>query len=214
MVIARPPFGKPPAWVLAACVILGLPATSWIYWPAIGEAGVLSPEADTIIIPMMSSIFLAVVLLPIVSVITWLCLRGNDDTGSLLSWDRTRPVRSALVTFCFAIPFCFGLFSLVNEVTAPPGWHGLWWLPNTLVTLFWLATMRGSALSKRNGTKPPQLRKLIVSDALNGSGRPASPDDRPMSDFGSLCEKQRIFNVDALGIERCSRSWCDQEGSE
>jgi len=113
---------------------------------------VLSPEADTILIPMMSSIFLAVALLPIVCATTWLCLRGNDDAGNLLAWDRDRPVRSALVTLCFVIPFCFGLSSLVDEFTAPPGWHGLWWLPYTLVALFWLAMMRGSALSKRNGS--------------------------------------------------------------
>ena len=152
MATAPLPFGKPLAWVLAAFVILGLPATSWIYWPAVGEAGVLSPEADAIIIPMMNSIFLAVVLLPVVCVITWLCLRGNDDAGSLLAWDETRPIRSSLVTLCFAIPFCFGLSLLVNEFAAPPGWHGLWWLPYTLVTLLWLAVMRGSALSKPKGS--------------------------------------------------------------
>ena len=112
----------------------------------------LSPEADTIIIPMMDSIFLAFVLLPVVCVITWHCLCGKDDAGSLLAWDRTRPTRSAFVTLCFAIPFCFGLSLLADEFTAPPGWHGLWWLPYTLITLFWLAVMRGSALSKRNGS--------------------------------------------------------------
>lgn len=152
MVTRRLPFGKPLTWVLAACVILGLPATSWVYWPAVGEAGVLSPEADTIIIPMMNSIFLAVVLLPVVCVITWLCLRGKDNAGSLLAWDRTRPIRNALVTLGFAIPFCFGLSLMVVEFTAPPGWHGVWWLPYTLITLFWLAVMRGSVLSKRNGS--------------------------------------------------------------
>ena len=111
----------------------------------------LPPEADTIIIPMMSSIFLAVVLLPVVCGITWLCLRGKDNAGSLLAWDRTRPVRCALVTLCFSIPFCFGISLLEDEFTASPGWHGLLWLPYTLVTLFWLAAMRGSALSKQNG---------------------------------------------------------------
>ena len=101
-------------------------------------------------IPMMSSIFLAIVLLPIVCAITWLCVRGNHDAVNLLAWDRTRPLRSALVTLCFAIPFCYGVSSLVDEFAAPPGWYGLWWLPYTLVTLFWLAVTRGSALSKRN----------------------------------------------------------------
>ncbi|HEX8412914.1 MAG TPA: hypothetical protein VF637_03390 [Sphingomicrobium sp.] len=150
MATKRLPFGKPTAWLLAACVVLGLPATSWIYWPAVGAAGVLSPEADTIIIPMMSSIFFAVALLPIVCLITWLCLRRNDDAGSLLAWDRVRPIRSVLMTLGFAIPFCFSLLSLVDGFTAPPGWHGLMWLPYTLAVLFWLAVMRGAALSERN----------------------------------------------------------------
>lgn len=149
---AHLPLGKPLAWVLAACVIFGFPATSWIYWPAVGEAGVLPPEADTIMIPMMSSILLAVMLLPIVWAVTWLCLRGNENAGNLLAWDGARPVRSALVTLCFAVPFCFGLFSLADEFTAPVGWHGLWWLPYTVIALLWLAVMRGSALSNRNGS--------------------------------------------------------------
>lgn len=142
-------------WVLAFFVVAGFPATSSIYWPAVGEAGVLPPESDTIIIPMMNSIFLAVVLLPLVCVITWLCLRGKDDAGNLLAWDTARPILSALVTLCFAVPFCFGLWSLVGEFTAPRGWHGLWWLPYTLVTLLWLAMVRGSALSKRNAANHP-----------------------------------------------------------
>ncbi|WP_242148961.1 hypothetical protein [Sphingomonas sp. BAUL-RG-20F-R05-02] len=151
MIASRVLFGKPIAWTLAALVILGFPATSWIYWPAVGEAGVLPPESDTIIIPMISSIFLAVMLSPVVCLTTWLCLRGNDAAGSLLAWDTARPVRSAFVSACFALPFCFAASSLVDGFTAPPGWYGLWWLPYTLVAQFWLALMRGSALSKRNG---------------------------------------------------------------
>ncbi|WP_221234883.1 hypothetical protein [Sphingomonas aerophila] len=98
----------------------------------------------------MSSIFLAVVLLPVVCSITWLCLRGNDDAGSLLAWNTARPTRSAMVTLCFAIPFTVGLSSLVDEFTAPPGWHGLMWLPYTLAAMSWLGAMRGAVLSKRD----------------------------------------------------------------
>jgi hypothetical protein len=143
--------GKTSAWVLAACVILGFPATSWVYWPAVGEAGVLSPEADTIIIPMMGSLLLAFVLIPIVSTITWLCVRGNHGAGNLLAWNAIRPIRSTLVTLSFTIPFCFGILSLFDEFRSPPGWHGAWWLPYTLVTMLWLAVMRGFALSEANG---------------------------------------------------------------
>ena len=147
---ARRRLSKPLAWVLAGCVILGFPATSWIYWPVVGDAGVLPSEADTIIIPMMSSIFLAVALVPVVCSITWLCLRGNDDAGTLLAWNRARPTRSAMVTLCFMIPFTVGLSSVVYEFTAPAGWHGLMWLPYTLVTLFWLGMMRGAVVSQRD----------------------------------------------------------------
>jgi hypothetical protein len=150
MISVRVPFGKPLGWTLAALVILGFPATSWVYWPAVGEAGMLPPEGDSIMIPLMSSIFLAVVLSPVICLITWLCLRASDGCGSLLAWDRGRPVRSALVSLCFALPFCLGVSSLVDELTAPPGWYGLWWVPYTLIALFWLALMRGSALSNRN----------------------------------------------------------------
>jgi hypothetical protein len=149
MTAVRVPFGKPLGWTLAVLVVIGLSAISWIYWPAVGKAGVLPPEDDSIMIPMMGSIFLSVVLLPIVCLITWLCLRGNDGAGSLLAWDRARPIRSAVVSICFALPFCFGVFSLVDELAATPGWYGLWWSPYTLIALSWLASMRGSALSKR-----------------------------------------------------------------
>ena len=151
MITVRPLTGKPLAWVLAACVILGFPATSWIYWPAVGEAGLLEPESDTIFIPMMGSIFLAVILLPVILGITWLCLRGKKYGGHLLAWDRARPIRSSFVTLAFMVPFFFGLTSLLDELTSSSDWYGLWWLPYTLIVLTWLVVMRGAALSKSNG---------------------------------------------------------------
>lgn len=109
----------------------------------------LSPQADAIFIPMMNSIILSVILLPIISIVTWICIRGIDGVGDLLAWDRQRPIRSSLVTVCFGLPFCFNLLSLANDLSAPKSWYGIWWLPYTLVTLLWLAAMRGAALTKR-----------------------------------------------------------------
>ena len=152
MSVARSPFGKTVVWVLSAGVVFGLPATSWIYWPAVGQSGVLSPDADTVMIPMMGDMFVALILAPIVCVVTWLCLRKNKHAGDLLAWDRAKPIRSSIVTILFGIPFFIGLSSLVDEFGAPPGWYGLWWLPYTLMSLLWLAVMRGSALSKPNGS--------------------------------------------------------------
>ena len=150
MTSSPPAFGKPLAWFLAACVILGLPATSWIYWPAVGESGVLEPDADTVIIPMMQSVFLAIALLPVVCGTTWLCLRGRH-LASLTAWNRSRPVQSALVSLCFAVPFSVALWCLIVEINAPAGWHGLSWLPYTLVTLAWFSAMRGFALTQPDG---------------------------------------------------------------
>lgn len=107
------------------------------------------PEADTVIIPMINSIILAVILLPIIAIVTWICLRGIDGVGNLLEWDRQRPIRSVVVTGVFGIPFCSGLLSVVDSLTAPPGWHGIWWIPYTLISLLWLVMMRGSLLTKR-----------------------------------------------------------------
>ena len=109
----------------------------------------LSPNADTIMIPMMGSLVLAVMLLPVVCGTTWFCLRGNHRLINLLAWDRKRPIQSASVTLFFAIPFCVVLWSFLEALITPEGWYDHLWLPHTLVTLVWLALMRGAALTTR-----------------------------------------------------------------
>ena len=141
--------------MLALLVVAGFPATSWIYWPAVGRAGLLPPESDTIIIPMIESIFLAVLIAPVVGLITWLCLRRTNPGIRLMAWDSGRPILSGIISLFALPPLLVGVAALWEEISAPPGWHGLWWLPYTAIVILWVATMRAAALSKPNGRHLP-----------------------------------------------------------
>lgn len=140
---------KTAIWSLSAFVVLGLPGTSWLYWPAVLEAGVLSPDADSIMIPMFGSAVFAALLLPLVVLITWLCTRRRTNLLDFAAWRGDRPILSVAVTACAALPFAFGLLLIAEELAEPRGWHGLYWLPYTVAVLLWLALMRAAALEKQ-----------------------------------------------------------------
>jgi hypothetical protein len=142
-------------WAISALVVLGLPATSWVYWPAVLKAGVLPPDADAVIIPMIESIVLAGLLAPFIAFVTWLCVRRRLSLIDLLIWRDDRPILSGFVTICAALPFALGLFLIKKELSAPPGWFGHWWLPYTVLVLVWLVVMRAAALEKPKSGQPP-----------------------------------------------------------
>lgn len=150
MITPRLPFPKSIMWVLSALVVFGLPLTSWVYWPAVLEAGVLSPEADTIIIPMMNSVFLAILLIPLIGLTAWLSTRKSPRAIHLLAWNSDRPVLSAIVTLVFAASLGAGILLIAEELMAPWGWYGAWWIPYTLLVVMWLAFVRAAALSTSN----------------------------------------------------------------
>ncbi|MGZ3377532.1 MAG: hypothetical protein ACXU8S_13130 [Phenylobacterium sp.] len=133
---------------MSALVVVGLPLTSWIYWPLVLKSNVLSPEADTIIIPMMNSVILAVLALPLVLLMTWLCQRRRLGIGRIFGWDRHRPVLSIAVTAAAMLPLACCLVMIWAELTAPKGWHGMIWLPYTFVIIIWLLLLRASSLSQ------------------------------------------------------------------
>ena len=136
-------------WSLSALVVLGFPITSWLYWPAVLEAGVLSPDADSIIIPMFESAVLAVLAAPVVGLLTWLCTRRRTSLLDMAAWRSDRPMTSGAVTVCAVLPAFFAVFLIEQEIAAPRGWYGWAWLPYTLTVLLWLAVMRAAALRKQ-----------------------------------------------------------------
>ena len=100
---------------------------------------------------MMESIYLALVIAPLVGLISWLGLRRTTPGISLMAWDSDRPILSGIISLCALPPLSLGVVALWEEMRAPPGWHGLWWLPYTAIVISWVATMRAAALSKPNG---------------------------------------------------------------
>jgi len=148
MAKATIPYHRGAIWGLATWVVIGFPITSWLYWPAILEANLLPPEADAVIIPMVESLFAALLLAPVVGLATWFCARRATTELDLLAWDPERPVCSTIVTLAF-LPFqLLCIASIRDSFRAPPGWHGTWWLPYTFVVLCWLVLMRAAAIRR------------------------------------------------------------------
>jgi hypothetical protein len=142
-------FRRATTWALSGIVVVGLPATSWVYWPAVLKAGVLPSGGDTIFIPMVESVFLAVLLIPVTGVITWLCTRKIRGEIDLLAWDSARPILSWFVTSGFASLFALCALLILTELSAPTGWYGTWWVPYTIAVMLWLVLMRATALQER-----------------------------------------------------------------
>lgn len=74
---------------------------SFIYWPAVQEAGLLPPDGDTIMIPLFGTVIAApfvIVLFLIWSWPAWRKARGRID---LFAWDSRRPIVSGLATFAY-----------------------------------------------------------------------------------------------------------------
>lgn len=60
----RTPDRRWTVWLLALLMIVGLPATAWVYFPLALQSGALSPGGDAIAIPMFGSILSAIILSP------------------------------------------------------------------------------------------------------------------------------------------------------
>jgi hypothetical protein len=147
-----PPLPKSawPFWLLTAGVIGGLPATSWIYFPALLRSGSLPSEGDSIGIPVFGSFLLAGLLSPIALGVTYLCVRHYGGGGTLFIWRRNRPLLSASLSVFFGVPALVLFAGLVQALIAGPiAAEGLW-APYILTCMAWLALLRAAALSKRD----------------------------------------------------------------
>jgi hypothetical protein len=65
-----------PLWLLTWALIIGFPVVNWVYWPQVLYSGVLSPDSDSIGIPMFNSILVSVILMPFILTLAWICLRN------------------------------------------------------------------------------------------------------------------------------------------
>ena len=143
-----------PIWFSAALVVAGYPAIGFVYYPALQRSGALPTDGDSIAIPMFSGVLAALVLLPLVTAATYLCLRGRRDGGTLLAWRKDKPARSFVVTLLFGLPavlLAVFLAALLTDLVAERApWFDYLWAPYVAVCIVWLLLLRASALAPRS----------------------------------------------------------------
>ncbi len=146
--LTRLPQHRWPIWLLMAGVVLGLPLTAFVYFPALLQTGILPPDGDSIAIPMAGSIFLAILMLPIAVVLTYLCTRRYLPGASLTAWRIDRPLLSIAVTLFFIGPAALVLFlPVVMTLTSPTSFIEPIWAPYALCCAAWCIALRSAALA-------------------------------------------------------------------
>ena len=138
----RTPDRRWTVWLLALLMIVGLPATAWVYFPLMLQSGALSPGGDAIAIPMFGSILSAIILSPIVLGVTFLCLRRRTDSRRIFGWRRDRPVVAALGTLLFGGPAAWVAVTVVASLLRPQQGYDYLWLPFVACLIAWLLILR------------------------------------------------------------------------
>jgi hypothetical protein len=143
-----------PIWLAAALVVVGLPATSFIYFPALLHAGELSQAEDSISIPLFSSALTALMLLPVVMLVTFLCARRYPAGGSLLVWRVDKPLLSTALSLAFGGPAVLVLAAIAATLVRSPSWYEYLWVPYLTLCAGWLLLLRAAALLPRGNGLP------------------------------------------------------------
>ena len=152
------PASSVPLWILAILMLLGFPALNLIYWTLVLQSGALPTDADSIGIPLFSSIVVTVVLTPIILGTTWLCLRHYNPETKLTAIRRDRPLRSFLATLVFGgmaivVVAAAAYDWLANGWNAAIPWYEYLWDIYLLFGIYWLLAMR-AALIEQIGLAP------------------------------------------------------------
>lgn len=138
----RTPDRRWPIWLLALLMIVGFPATAWIYFPLVLQSGALSPGGDAIAIPMVGSILSAILLSPIVLAVTFLCLRRRTDSRRIFGWRRDQPIVAALGTLLFGGSAAWVAVAVAASLSPPQQGHEYLWLPFVACLIVWLLILR------------------------------------------------------------------------
>ena len=128
---------------------LGFAGMAIVYYPLLLKSGTLNPNADSIGIPILSSLAVAVAITPVVLVITAACLWRYSGGATLLIWDRGRPYRSVIVTGLFGIPAVIVMISIAFDIFQLMPWYEYLWDLSAANLVTWLLMLRGAALAKR-----------------------------------------------------------------
>jgi hypothetical protein len=140
-------------WLLTGLLPLGFPLVGFIYWPQVLRSGVLPPDADSISIPMFSSVFAGLILSPLVLGVAWLCLRRYDGQARIAVWRNDRPVRSTTITFLFGGAATFLAVLVVADLSRSSPWYEYLWTGYAALWLPWLLGLRAAAI-QQPGSQP------------------------------------------------------------
>lgn len=149
------PASSVPLWVLTVLMLIGFPALNLIYWPLVLKSGVLSPDADSIAIPMFSGVALTAILTPIVLGTAWACLQRYNSDTKLGALRHDRPIRSALATCLFGGAAILVLAGLAYDLStsrwsAGTPWYEYIWPTFLLLGVYWLLAMRAALIEQRD----------------------------------------------------------------
>ena len=135
-------------WLLAWLVILGHPVTSVFYWGFVLEAGILRTDADSIGIPIFADLIGAMLVAIPMLALTKLALVLKAGPFRLWSWNRRRPILSALWSVALGVPAIYLASLVIGDSVDPKPWYEYAWLPHMAALIAWLLVLRGAALSE------------------------------------------------------------------
>jgi len=133
-----------PLWLLSVVTVVGLPAVSWLYYPLLLDSGALPTDADSIGIPMLGSLIIAMILFPIAIGATWFCLRRYNSKSRFAAWRRDRPVRTLLTTALLGLPAAILAAVILGDLREEVPWYEHLWDGYALVCIVWLLALRAA----------------------------------------------------------------------
>ena len=137
--------GKAAVWWFAALLLTGMVVVPFLYFPEVAKE--LPPHADSSVIPIGGAILSAIILLPAIVGMTWLCTR-SFRSGSLFAWRQDRLAWSIVATALFAASAGPLAWLMVTDYGRPLPSHEYYWVPVGLAAICWLATLRTALISK------------------------------------------------------------------
>ncbi len=137
-----------PIWLLSASVPLSYVATSFLYYPLLLKSGLLDQSADSIGMPLFQDLYLAVFSVPVISFMTWACLRDYKGEADLLVWEHQNTIRFWITTVFAGMFIAALIFDNITSLISVAWWCNLIWLPHSGLLAYWVLMLRAAVLSR------------------------------------------------------------------
>jgi hypothetical protein len=129
--------------------------TAFVYYDALLASGTLDPSADSIAIPIFSTVMFSVVAFPVIAAITAIFLQKYPGSVSLVIWDANRPLRSFIFSSIFGVPAAVIAVSAEQDFGRMLPWYEYLWLPLYLLLVVWLLALRAAVVGQLTTVADP-----------------------------------------------------------